>query len=113
MLLLLRAGLLLAAAMLLTDNAILRNRLGRGPARGSSDAPSGDGQWDSRGGRRPISPVSSGGGDHPDGERKSAPGIPRILHQSWKDELVPSRFHAWQVLRLCPPPPPPNASLTP
>jgi hypothetical protein len=24
-------------------------------------------------------------------------GIPRILHQSWKDEHVPERFHKWQV----------------
>ena len=36
----------------------------------------------------------SGSGDTDGGRQRR---IPHILHQSWKTEKVPVRFHAWQV----------------
>lgn len=50
--------------------------------------------------RQPSASSDAGGGGLAEsgGAAVAQRRIPRILHQSWKDENVPQRFHKWQVL---------------
>lgn len=70
-------------------------RVAAWPAEGESKHAGDSGRADSAG----------AGGTHDAGGATRNPrgggrhSIPRILHQSWKDEHVPKRFHKWQVCR--------------
>jgi hypothetical protein len=70
-------------------------RVGAWPVEGGSGHAGDSGRADSAG----VGGTHDAGGPARDPRAGGRHSIPRILHQSWKDEHVPKRFHKWQVCR--------------
>ena len=66
------------------------------PVEGGSGHVEGSGKTDSAG----VGGMDDAGGTARDPRGGGRHSIPRILHQSWKDEHVPKRFHKWQAKKF-------------